>query len=303
MMQVVREPVAEAVQVLAAELLDRYGARVAAILMYGSCLRTGDPYEGLVDLYVLVDEYEPVYGRRWLALANRLLPPNVFYFESEHRGRKLRSKYAVITFDGFHWGIHHWFHSYLWGRFSQPCRLIYSRDPAVADAVVRSLIGAARRLIRETVPVLPPCFDIPTLWRIGLALSYRSELRAEKAEVRAAELYRWAAPFYARLTPSLLTRLPCPVKPTPTGFCLEIPPSRRLLARWKWRLRQVQGKLLSLLRLIKALFTFQGGVDYILWKLERHTGQTIEVPSRVYRHPLIYGWGVLWRLYRRGAFR
>lgn len=275
MMAVVGEPVAEAVQVLAAELLDRYGSHVTAILMYGSCLRTGDPYEGLVDLYVLVDEYEPVYRRRWLALANRLLPPNVFYLESEHQGRKVRSKYAVITLDGFHRGIYRWFHSYLWGRFSQPCRLIYSRDAAVTDAVVRSLIGAAERVIRETVPVLPPCFDIPTLWQTGLALSYRSELRAEKAEVRAGELYRWAAAFYERLTPPLLTRLPYPVKRIATGFCLEIPPSRRLLARWKWRLRPVQGKLLSLLRLIKALFTFQGGVDYIIWKLERHTGQAL----------------------------
>ncbi len=302
-MAVVGEPVAEAVQVLVAELLDRYGPHVIAILMYGSCLRTGDPYEGLVDLYVLVDDYEPVYERRWLALANRLLPPNVFYLESEHRGRKVRSKYAVITLDGFHRGIYHGFHSYLWGRFSQPCRLIYSRDPAVTDAVLRSLIGAAERVVRETVPVLPPCFDIPTLWRTGLALSYRSELRAEKAEVRAGELHRWAAAFYERLTPPLLTRLPYPVKPTPMGFCLEIPPSRRLLARWKWHLRQVQGKLLSLLRLIKALFTFQGGVDYIVWKLERHTGRTIEVPPQAYRHPLIYGWRVLWRLYRWGAFR
>ncbi len=303
MMTVVGEPVAEAVQVLADELLDRYGPHVTAILMYGSCLRTGDPYEGLVDLYVLVDDYGSVYRRRWPALANRLLPPNVFYLESEHRGRKVRSKYAVVTLDSFQRGIHRGFHSYFWGRFSQPCRLIYSRDPAVADAVVRSLIGAAERVVRETVPVLPPCFDISTLWRTGLALSYRSELRAEKAEVRARELHRWAAAFYERLTPPLLARLPYPMKRSSTEFCLEIPPPRRFLARQRWRLRQVQGKLLSLLRLIKALFTFQGGVDYIVWKLERHTGRTIEVPPQAYRHPLIYGWGVLWRLYRRGAFR
>ena len=35
---------------------------------------------------------------------------------------------------------------------------------------------------------------------------------------------------------------------------------------------------LSVLRLLKALFTFEGGLDYIAWKLERHSGQRIEVP-------------------------
>jgi hypothetical protein len=55
--------------------------------------------------------------------------------------------------------------------------------------------------------------------------------------------------------------------------------------------------------LMKASFTFQGGIDYIAWKLERHTGIPVEVSPRVRRHPLIYGWGMLWRLYRRGVFR
>ena len=303
MLKVIGEPVPEAVKALATDLLTRHGSHVTAILMYGSCLRMGDPYEGLVDLYVLVDDYTKVYSRRWLALANRLLPPNVFYLEIEHQGRKVRSKYAVITQEAFHQGVRHWFHSYLWGRFSQPCRLVYRRDQAVADEVARSLVAAARRFIRETVPVLPACFDTSTLWRTGLVLSYRSELRAENPEQRASHLYCWAANFYQHLTPPLLASLPYPMKQTSQGYCLEIPTPVRIVARSRWRLRQVQGKVLSLLRLIKALFTFQGGVDYVLWKLERHTGQRIEVPAHVYRHPLIYGWGVLWRLYRQGAFR
>jgi len=68
-------------------------------------------------------------------------------------------------------------------------------------------------------------------------------------------------------------------------------------------LRRIQGKALSLLRLAKAVFTFRGGVDYILWKLERHSGVKIEASERVRRHPLIYGWGLAWRLYRQGILR
>ena len=55
--------------------------------------------------------------------------------------------------------------------------------------------------------------------------------------------------------------------------------------------------------LLKALFTFEGGLDYIAWKLERHSGQAVEIPERVRRWPLIFIWGLFWRLYRRGVFR
>jgi hypothetical protein len=55
--------------------------------------------------------------------------------------------------------------------------------------------------------------------------------------------------------------------------------------------------------LIKALFTFEGGLDYVAWKLERHSGQPVHVPTRVRRYPLIFVWGFFWQLYRRGLFR
>jgi hypothetical protein len=57
------------------------------------------------------------------------------------------------------------------------------------------------------------------------------------------------------------------------------------------------------MRLVKALFTFEGGLDYIAWKLERHSGESIVIPDRVRRAPLIYLWGFFWGLYRRGIFK
>ena len=83
----------------------------------------------------------------------------------------------------------------------------------------------------------------------------------------------------------------------------SIPPRTRRRSRLAWSARRVQGKTLSALRLAKSAFTFQGGVDYLLWKLERHSGVRVEASERERRHPLIYGWGLAWRLYRRGAFR
>jgi hypothetical protein len=67
--------------------------------------------------------------------------------------------------------------------------------------------------------------------------------------------------------------------------------------------RRAYGKAVCLLRLMKAAFTFEGGADYILWKIERHSGVRVEASPFQRRHPLLGGWGLLWRLYRQGAFR
>ena len=64
-----------AVQVLIDEILARHGQAAQGILFYGSCLRTGDDFDGLVDLYLLVDSYRNAYSGRVPALLNALLPP------------------------------------------------------------------------------------------------------------------------------------------------------------------------------------------------------------------------------------
>ncbi|MCA9501294.1 MAG: hypothetical protein KC588_19045, partial [Nitrospira sp.] len=76
-------------------LATKYGKAVQGILLYGSCLRAGTDQDGLVDCYVIVDQYASVYRSVWLALLNRWLPPNVFYGEVNLEGRIVRIKYAV----------------------------------------------------------------------------------------------------------------------------------------------------------------------------------------------------------------
>ena len=50
-----------AVKALTDEILKRYGNAAQAVLFYGSCFRSGDASEGLVDLYLLVDDYRSAY--------------------------------------------------------------------------------------------------------------------------------------------------------------------------------------------------------------------------------------------------
>jgi hypothetical protein len=286
-------------------LLDQFGEAIAALVFYGSCLRSGDDFDGLVDLYVLVKDYRAFYGAGLSAVSNRLLPPNVYYLEIPYAGRSLRAKYAVVSLRDFAKGTSPcWFHSYLWGRFTQPAAVLYARDEEIRAQVIQALSQAVVTFMIRVVPAVDETFTSRELWVRGLGLSYGAELRAERPE-RAQALYQSDSEYYDRLTSTALGAVPYPIQPADEQGRLRapIPAHRRRLNRAAWRVRRAQGKLLSVLRLIKGLFTFRGGLDYILWKIERHSGVTVEVSPLARRHPLLASWGVFWRLYRRGAFR
>ena len=300
-------PDSPALQALVEALRERHSAAVNAILFYGSCLRSGDFFDGLADLYLIVDSYTACYARKTRALANWLLPPNVFYTEIGVADQVVRAKYAVLSSADLRNGTsRRWFHSYLWGRFTQPTALAWRRDEAARLMVEASLANARRTFLERVLPRLPAAGRVRDLWQQGLQLSYGAELRAESAG-RSAELTAAAVDYYIAVTREAAASLRYPLvlegDGADTRYRAEIPALSRRLGRAAWMLRAAQGKLLSVARLLKALFTFEGGLDYIAWKLERHSGQRIEIPPRVRRYPLIFVWGLFWNLYRRGVFR
>ena len=292
-----------ALDLLLTSLRTRHNNAIAGVLIYGSCLRSGDIHDGLLDLYLLCDNYSQAYGRGWLALANGVLPPNVFYAEAEHQGRVLRSKVTVISLRDFRRGCSRaWFQSYIWGRFAQPTHLAWCRDEATRLEVEECLLEAARTLLNRSLPMLPGTGSLLDLWVDALGLSYGTELRTER-EGRARELVSASGEFYENVTGCHADSLDFPFRVYDHHDVADVPRGVQRLARIAWGLRTVQGKLLSVLRLVKALFTFEGGLDYIAWKLERHSGESIEIPERVRRRPLIHMWGFFWGLYRRGIFK
>lgn len=308
LIDIVRElsPAAEhpALMHMAAALRQQYGSNLAAVLFYGSCLRGGDPYDGLVDLYVIIDGYRNAYESTFKALWNHILPPNVFYAEFTYEQRTVRSKYAVLSCRDLLKGTsRRWYHSYLWGRFSQPTAIAWSRDNDARACVEKCLAQSVITFLDRTLPALPERGSVLSLWTGGLALSYGAELRTEKPG-RAEELVNHYSKYYQQITAAALPLLAWPLEIQSGGvYRVVIASGKRALARFGWKLRRLQGKFLSLARLTKALFTFEGGLDYLAWKLERHSGQPVEIPDRVRRHPLIFVWGLFWRLYRRGIFR
>jgi len=296
-----------ALAALLEQLQQRHNHALECILLYGSCLRNGDIFDGLLDLYLICEDYSSAYNKGALAAFNWLLPPNLFYAQIDHEGQILRSKVTVISRHDFRRGCsRQWFQSYIWGRFAQPTRIIYSRNEEVQSDVEASLLQAVQTLLNCTLPSLPEQGSLKDLWSGALNLSYATELRSERNH-RAAELADAFQEFYADVTRQQADSLAFPLtvydENNELHYRSRIPADRRRSAGIAWSARRAQGKLLSVLRLIKALFTFESGLDYIAWKLQRHTGQNIAIPDKVRRYPLIFMWGFFWTLYRRGLFK
>ena len=290
------KPVAQAARDMAEAVRCRHGSAAIAVLFYGSCLRQPETQlaESLLDFYVLVDDYKAAYDRPWLAVANRLLPPNVFYLEIPFGADKLRTKYAVISLEQFRRGTSAAAANVsLWARFSQPARLIWSRDPAIAAAVAEACTEAVLTMLGAIRPQQPETEDPESLWVAAFQATYRAELRPEGSN-RARHIYESDRTRYQGITPTALQVL----------RQREGQGERQgRVARHSWESRRRIGKLLNIARLLKAAFTFDGGLDYILWKLKRHSGVSIEVTDWQRRHPVLSAPFLAWRLYRRGAFR
>ncbi len=68
----------------------------------------------------------------------------------------------------------------------------------------------------------------------------------------------------------------CDLSPLPSGHWTVVNDGGGAIGRTaclgRWRRRRALGKLLSVLRLFKAAFTFNQPLEYILWKVERRSG-------------------------------
>lgn len=302
----------EALAALVNAVRERHGAATAAVLFYGSCLRSGDPAAGIADFYVVVRSYRRAGMGLFAACANWLLPPNVFYLEAPLRGHTLRAKYAIVREDQFVRGCSGgWILPYLWGRFAQPSHVAWAADQATMAKMAHCLVAARQVFLQRCTAALEGRFNTAELWQEALLMSYRTELRAEQKD-KIRSLVEADPEYYAQHTPEDLAQLPWVSAlnseaddsvPLMYQQWFQLSPSQLPQAQRQWRLRQLLGKLTSILRLFKSLFTFAGAVDYAIWKIQRHSGRRVDVPDWARRYPWIGGWVVLWRLKRSGQLK
>jgi hypothetical protein len=277
-------PVDPRVTALAKAIAKAHGKASRAVLFYGSCLREKQ-FDGLMlDFYLIVSDYRSAYARRWLRVANRLIPPNVFPFEAGG----LEAKYAVLSEADFHrLNGPETRNVSVWARFAQPSRLVWAANETARKKAIAAVARAAPTLLASAILTVPDSDDPLDLWRGAFKLTYSAELRAERRG-RSGMFVEFDPERYLRFTEPAIR---------------EIAAGNTKRAGGGWTRRRIEGKLLTALRLAKASATFAGGVDYIAWKINRHAGTAIAIKPWQRRWPLLAAISLVPKLLRSGAVR
>lgn len=282
---------------LVAALREKFGNEIVGILLYGSYLRGAR--DTLLDFYVVVDRYANAFDSRLSAFAGWLMPPNVYYLAVGEAEDRVRAKYAVVTLEQLQRQAVVGLHPYFWARFAQPCNFLYLRDRASKRRLLHVAEQSVRTFVRRVAPMLQGSSTTEHFWSQGFSLTYKAELRAESAG-RVTTLFEHHAAYYSVLLERLADGQHLVAQADGRYRAVD---SRRSSAAIGWAVTIALGKVLSVARLVKGAITFDDPLDYILWKIERHSGIKAHASTKQRRYPLIFAWPLVWRLYRQGAFR
>ncbi|MGL3823048.1 hypothetical protein [Sphingopyxis sp. R3-92] len=272
-------PVDRRVAAMAQAIAAEYPGSARAVLFYGSCLRERELDGLMLDFYLIVSDYGDAYPKHWMAVANRLIPPNVFPFQQHG----LIAKYAVLS-EGDFYRLNgpETRNVSVWARFAQPSRLVWAVDDTARDRAIAAVARAAPALLAAAGRVDG---EAPLdWWRRAFSLTYSVELRAERTG-RAQSVVDADADRYARFSEPAMAAIPVDA---PNGG---------------WARRRIEGKFLSIARLAKASLTYAGGIDYLAWKINRHAGTRIEIKPWQRRWPLVAALTLVPHLMRSGAIR
>jgi hypothetical protein len=281
-------------------LLARFKGAALATLFYGSCLRSpvsGPGDDRLHDFYVVVEDLRAANRGALAAWGNRVLPPNVYRLDLASESGRLSCKYGVVGLAQLRHAVSIGARdSYFWARLCQPTAVPFARGAAMRQEIVALLAEAVATAVASSAPSFGRRFSTRELWQGVFAESYGRELRPESAQ-RVASLHDLQAPRYAVVTGFALDAAGFTVEQAGDGGFRLLGMSPPL------RLSRASGKLRSAMRLAKAAFTFDGGADYLVWKIERHAGKRLAITPWQRRHPLLSAPLLAWRWWRAGAFR
>lgn len=295
-----QRPILPAAGELAAHVRGLYGDSVGPILFYGSCLRAETP-EGVMDLYLLTRSHREFNATATLAGLNALIPPNIFYWETDRGGQRLRGKGAALTLEQFRASCRFdaWSPS-VWARFCQPSRLVDAPTEADVSATVDAIVEAVITAGRWAALLGPEAGSARDFWTALFAATYSVELRPERPD-RPQQIVDADPERYAALLPLAWEAAGVEFERRGNELAPRVSAAARRDAGRMWAARRAWGKVLSGLRISKGVLTFDGAVDYLLWKIERHSGVRVDATEWQKRHPFLAAPSVFVKLWRAGA--
>jgi len=291
-------PIARA---LAEQLVADTGDTVAAILLYGSRLHQTNPdAHSAVDFVVVVDEYRPFYEalasasqlHRPVGLVSalaRFLAPNVIAY-APGDGRQGLGKCLVVSRAHLARALgptppDH----FLLGRLVQKVGGVWAADEESAAWVQSQVDGARARVLDWMAPYLEGSFDGAELGQRLLEVCYAGEIRPESKgragllfEAQIAHFQRVFAPVLeACVQDGVLER-------DGARYRLSTPVTASERRRWQRHFRR--SKRRTTMRWFKHALTFANWLPYIVRKVERHTGRTIELTFLERKVPVLFIW-------------
>lgn len=293
---------ASAARSLAEHLSSIFGATARAVLHYGSRAqgRASRP-DSAFDFFVIVDGYRDAYralaaelGTRYRAsLAVALawvLPPNAVSIRHIGPDGERVAKCLVISTRHFRRECSTRARDhFVRARLMQHVLLAWSRDHDSAEEIRRGIRAVREGSFAWARAFLPSPFDAVqycrTLLQVSLAHEMRLEARDHAEKLLAAQRDRLLdiyGPLLARLAAQgILSR---------DGELYRQRRPAGVAARARVRVWFRWSKLRTTVRLLKHPLLYDRWLDYLISKIDRSTGERIELTERERRYPLVFLW-------------
>lgn len=288
-------------QALAERLVANANGTVRAVLLYGSQLLGARPgRHSAFDFVVVVDDYRAFHRALatahelhrpiWLmsALA-RVLPPNTLAFAPDG-GHAGIAKCLIVSSAHFAEGLGPGARDhFLIGRMVQRVRMLWARTPQDGAWVEQRLAGARSGVLTWMLPYLEQPVDAAGLGRRLLEVCYRGELRPE-AQDRAHRIFDTQVDHFREVFPAVLERGVAAGTLVRDGEAYRPAEPAPAALRSRWQRYFQRSKTRATLRWFKHMVTFANWLPYVVQKVERHTGRTIELTRLEKAAPIIFLW-------------
>ena len=285
------------------------GRNIVGVIFFGSRLVGTSPGEGsAADLVVVVENYLFFYesiGSRLpaarhsgiMAALNRTLPPNIIYL-NDPGGMRAGAKCFIVSEGDLALGLSpdatdHFFR----GRLAQRVHIVYARSEKDRQAM-ETRIDAARHLTLSWVPLyIEGSFGVLDYCRRMMEVSYSAEIRPE-ARSRVREVFDAQGSFFRLVYGRVLQT------GVRDGRLVADGDRFKLAKKPGWRERWCVGhffrrsKARATMRWFKYMLTFDDWLDYIVRKIERRSGERIELTRAERQFPVILLWPKAIRLIR-----
>lgn len=273
-----------------------------AVLLYGSRLhKTSPDLHSALDFVVIVDDYRRFYDGLKAAgqmprpvgvmtTLARVLAPNVIAYVPED-GAVGIAKCLVITQADLERALgprppDH----FVLGRLIQRIGFVWTAEDVDRTWVESVVAGAHARVLDWMEPYMEGPFTAGDLGLRLLEVCYRGEFRPE-SKGRAERIYEAQAHHLTRaLQPGLTAAVESGrLEMRADGrYALPDPTTAAVRRRWAWHFRRSKAR--TTLRWFKHMVTFANWLPYIVRKVERHTGRTIELTTLERKLPLLFLW-------------